>query len=114
MNLTEDSLIEYHVVDKNGEEVYLTFSLQAIEGSVPNFYDQLKEALRTLGKEFDIESSKIVGRILQVGEDLCEDNEEMQVEDSEYEPVETIDGEEQIEILDEEPIEVLEVEEEEV
>ena len=102
MNLTEDSLIEYHIVDRNDEEVYLTFSLQAIEGSVPNFYEQLKEALRTLGKDFDIESSKIVGRILQVGEEnLHEDDEEMQVEGSEYGSVEAI-NEEPIEVLDEE------------
>lgn len=61
MKLDENNLIRYTVEDKNGEVVQTTFTLQQIEGSVPNFYQVLKDALRDL-EDFDVENSEIVLR----------------------------------------------------
>lgn len=61
MKLDENNLIRYTVEDKNGEVVQTTFTLQQIEGSVPNFYQALKDALRDL-EDFDVENSEIVLR----------------------------------------------------
>lgn len=61
MSLDENTLIEYTVEDKNGERVIATFTLQQVEGSVPNFYEAFKKSLEDL-EDFDLENSEIVSR----------------------------------------------------
>ena len=61
MKLDENTLIRYTVEDKNGEIVQTTFTLQQIEGSVPNLYQAFKDVLSDL-EDFDIESSEITSR----------------------------------------------------
>lgn len=68
MKLDENTLIRYTVEDKNGEVVQTTFTLQQIEGSVPNFYQAFKDALRDL-EDFDVENSEIVSREIVSGSD---------------------------------------------
>lgn len=61
MKLNENTMIRYTVEDKNGERVQATFSLQQIEGSVPNFYQAFKDSLADL-EDFDLDSSEIISR----------------------------------------------------
>lgn len=61
MKLDENTLIKYTVEDKNGEVIQTTFTLQQIEGSIPNFYQAFKDALRDL-EDFDVDNSEIVSR----------------------------------------------------
>lgn len=61
MRLDENTLIRYTVEDKNGEIVQTTFTLQQVEGSVPNFYQAFKDALRDL-EDFDVDNSEIISR----------------------------------------------------
>jgi hypothetical protein len=61
MKLDENTLIRYTVEDKNGEIVQTTFTLQQVEGSVPNFYQAFKDALRDL-EDFDVDNSEIISR----------------------------------------------------
>lgn len=68
MKLDENTLIRYTVEDKNGEVVQTTFTLQQIEGSVPNFYQTFKDILRDL-EDFDVENSEIVLREIVSGSD---------------------------------------------
>ena len=68
MKLDENTLIKYTVEDKNGEIVQTTFTLQQIEGSIPNFYQAFKDALRDL-EDFDVDNSEIVSREIVSGSD---------------------------------------------
>lgn len=61
MKLDENTLIRYTVEDKNGEIVQTAFTLQQVEGSVPNFYQAFKDALRDL-EDFDVDNSEIISR----------------------------------------------------
>lgn len=68
MKLDENTLIRYTVEDKNGEIVQTTFTLQQVEGSVPNFYQAFKDALRDL-EDFDVDNSEIISREIVSGSD---------------------------------------------
>lgn len=61
MKLDENTLIRYTVEDKNGEIIQTTFTLQQVEGSVPNFYQAFKDTLRDL-EDFDVDNSEIISR----------------------------------------------------
>lgn len=61
MKITDQTKIKYTLQDKNGELIYLTFPLECVEGSTPNFYAQLRQAVSDL-EEFDIDSSEIIDR----------------------------------------------------
>lgn len=76
MDITKDTKIEYTLEDKNGEIISMSFPIEYIEGSVPNFYQQLREALRGV-KDFDLESSEIIGRRIVMKEDHDESNTDM-------------------------------------
>ena len=69
MKLHKGSVIRYILRDKDDEEVMLTFTLEQIEGSVPNFYQALKDCLVDL-EDFDLDSSEIVSREVLNEEDL--------------------------------------------
>lgn len=64
MDLNENSLIEYTIEDSKGNVLRLSFRLVEIEGSVPSFYEQFKNAIREAVPDFDINSSNIISRRL--------------------------------------------------
>lgn len=76
MDITKDTEIEYMLEDKNGEIISMSFPIEYVEGSVPNFYQQLREALSRI-EDFDLESSEIIGRRIVMKEDQDESNIDM-------------------------------------
>lgn len=76
MDITKDTEIEYMLEDKNGEIISMSFPIEYVEGSVPNFYQQLREALSRI-EDFDLESSEIIGRHIVMKEDQDESNIDM-------------------------------------
>lgn len=64
--LSEDTKIKYVLSDSDGELYQITLELRQIEGSVPNFYTQLKKALG-IGKDKSLEIIKRV--IIEEGND---------------------------------------------
>lgn len=76
MDITKDTEIEYMLEDKNGEIISMSFPIEYVEGSVPNFYQQLREALSRV-EDFDLESSEIIGRRIVMKEDQDESNIDM-------------------------------------
>lgn len=67
--LNELTKIRYTLRDKDGEEVMMTFPLECVEGSTPNFYSQLRSAVSDV-EDFDLESSTIMDRQI-----ITEENE---------------------------------------
>lgn len=61
MKINDQIKIKYTLEDGNGEIIYMAFPIECIEGSTPNFYAQLKDAISEL-EDFDLESSRIIDR----------------------------------------------------
>ena len=63
MFVEPDTVILYAIRDKNGEIIHIPFTFEQVEGSVPNFYQQLKRAIIEAELEdFDVDSSEIIKR----------------------------------------------------
>lgn len=45
MELLDNTEIKYTIEDELGETYFITLKFQQIEGSMPNFYDQIRQAL---------------------------------------------------------------------
>lgn len=73
--INTNTKILYVLEDKNNERINLTFTIEQIEGSVPNFYDHLKLALKDV-ENFDSDSCKIVERCVLFEEKSSESIEE--------------------------------------
>lgn len=60
MELKENTKIKYVFRKNDGEEMTVTLTLVQIEGSVPNFYEQMKKILEDDGER--LEDWEIVSR----------------------------------------------------
>ena len=60
MELNENTKIEYLFRKNDGEEMRFTLTIEQIEGSKPNFYEQVKKMMNEDGENW--EDWKIVGR----------------------------------------------------
>ena len=57
MKIKNETKIKYTFVNKQNEKSYMTFNIEQIEGSVPNFYEQIQDIL---GKDVKIIEREIL------------------------------------------------------
>ena len=57
MKIINETKIKYTFVNKQNEKSYMTFNIEQIEGSVPNFYEQIQDIL---GKDVKIIEREIL------------------------------------------------------
>ena len=60
MEINENTKIEYLFRKNDGEEMRFTLTIEQIEGSKPNFYEQVKKMMKEDGENW--EDWEIVGR----------------------------------------------------
>ena len=65
MELKENTKIKYLFRKKDGEEMRFTLTIEQVEGSKPNFYEQVKKMMKEDGENW--EDWEIVGRRIVEG-----------------------------------------------